>query len=113
MGHYIGQNSDQLYLKASYAILRGLNTSVWYEHTRRGGFDPVENQYKDPGEAFLYGKRRIESNFGVNISYQPFHDVFINGYYTFSDISDEDENRTPNYQLGNTSSYGITVAYGF
>ena len=113
MGHYIGQNSDQLYLKSYYTILRGLNASVWYEHIRRGGFDPVEYQYKDPGEEFLYGKRRIESNIGVNISYQPFHDVFINGYYTFSDISDEDENRTPNYQLGNTSSYGITVAYGF
>lgn len=113
MGHYIGQNADQIYGQINYYPLRGLTISVWGELIRQGGFIDVSNQYQDPGEPFLYGELRKETNLGINISYQIIHDLYSRVYFTYSDISDENASRTPFHQLGTNNSIGFSVFYGF
>ncbi len=113
MGHYIGQNADQIYGQINYYPLRGLTISIWGEHIRQGGFDNVSEQYKDPGEPFLYGEVRKETSFGIKASYQIIHDLYFKAEYRYTKISDENKNRTPSYQLGNNNSIGFSVFYGF
>jgi hypothetical protein len=113
MGHYIGQNADQVFGQIDYYPLRGLTLSIWGEYIRQGGFDNVSEQYKDPGEPFLYGEVRKETNIGLKISYQIIHDLYFKSHFTFSNISDQNIVRTPSYQLGTNNSIGFSVFYGF
>jgi len=112
LGHYIGQNADQLFLQLDYRLLRGLELKLWGEYIRRGGFDEVSKQYTDPGEPFLYGLRRNETNLGFEVSYEYIHDLFVKGFYQYSNVSDEDVKRTPAFMLGVNNSFGISLGYG-
>ncbi|MDP2365912.1 MAG: capsule assembly Wzi family protein [Ignavibacteria bacterium] len=113
MGHYIGQNADQIFVQLDYLILRGLELKLWTEMIRRGGISEVKYQYLDPGEEFLYGKRMSENRIGLEISYEVFHDTFAKCYYEYSNIKDEDGTRTPSWQLGKNHAFGISFGYGF
>jgi len=112
LGHYIGQNADQIFAQVDYRFMRGLETKIWGEYIRRGGFTSIENQYQDPGEPFLYGLRRNETNIGFEISYEYLHDLFGKVYYQYSNVTDEDIARTPVWELGRNHSFGISLYYG-
>ena len=112
LGHYIGQNADQLYLQLDYRFMRGLETKLWGEYIRRGGMSAIENQYELPGEVFLYGLRRNETNIGLEVSYEYLHDLFGKVYYQYSNVTDEDKARTPAWELGVNHSFGISLQYG-
>jgi len=112
LGHYIGQNADQIFLQLDYRFMRGLETKVWGEYIRRGGFASIENQYQEPGETFLYDPRRNETNIGFEVSYEYLHDLFGKVYYQYSNVTDEDKTRTPGWELGANHSFGVSVQYG-
>jgi hypothetical protein len=112
MGHYIGQNADQIFLQFDYRFIRGLETKVWGEYIRRGGMGAIENQYQEPGEPFLYGLRRNETNIGLEVSYEYLHDLFGKVYYQYSNVTDEDKTRTPNWELGVNHTFGFSMQYG-
>jgi len=112
LGHYVGQNADQIFLQLDYRFMRGLETKIWGEYIRRGGFTSIENQYQDPGEPFLYGLRRNETNIGFEISYEYLHDLFGKVYYQYSNVTDEDKPRTPAWELGVNHSFGVNLQYG-
>lgn len=112
MGHYIGQNADQVFIAADYRFMRGLELSAWGEYTRRGGTSDISNQYQLPGEPFLYGLKRSDLNWGINLSYEYLHDLRAELYYQYSNISDEDKLRTPDWQLGVKHSFGVGIRYG-
>ncbi|GAB6281879.1 MAG: hypothetical protein STSR0008_06220 [Ignavibacterium sp.] len=112
MGHYIGQNSDQIYAQINYYAMRGLSFKLWGEYIRRGGTSDIANQYTSPGEDFLYGVRRNDSNFGFEINYEFIYDLFIKLKYQYSFVEDEDKVRTPDWQLGNNHTFGFSINYG-
>jgi len=112
LGHYIGQNADQIFTQLDYRLLRGFELKFWGEYIRRGGFSDVKNQYEEPGESFLYGPRRNELNIGFETSYEIMHEWFAKAFYQYSHITDEDAERTPEWQLGVNHSFGFSVYYG-
>ncbi|MFA5805644.1 MAG: capsule assembly Wzi family protein [Melioribacteraceae bacterium] len=112
LGHFIGQNADQIFLQFDYRFIRGLETKVWGEYIRRGGMSAIANQYEDPGEAFLYGLRRNETNIGFEVSYEYLHDLLGKVYYQYSNVTDEDKTRTPSWEIGANHSFGVSLLYG-
>lgn len=112
LGHYIGQNSDQLFFDYTVYPMRGLSLGLSFDYNRRGGNGTVTEQYRDPVEEFLYGNLRHEAVLGVYFRYEYRYGIFINGYYKFSNISDEDAKRTPAWQLGKKHSFGLGLSYG-
>jgi hypothetical protein len=44
--------------------------------------------------------------------WQPVHNLFVKGYYTYSDITDEEAGRTPEFMLGNFNNFGLSLFYG-
>lgn len=112
LGHWIGSNSDMIYLSYRQNILRGLwlKLSGWY--FRKGQTELPEEQYQLPYPSTLYGARRNDRRISLEISWQPVHNLFAKGYYNYSNISDEEEGRTPDFMIGTFNNFGFAVYYG-
>lgn len=114
LGHWIGQNADQFRIQLNYQFIRRLRTELYFESFRKGTLgDVLSEAYRDKEvEPFLYGEIRKETKVGLNVSYEPIHELFLRLNYRYSNISDEMEFRTPEFMLGSNHSFGISVIYG-
>jgi len=112
LGHWIGSNSDVIYLAYRQKILRGFQFQISGWYYRKGKTENSEEQYQLPYPQFLYGAKRIESNLTFLMKYEPFHNIFAQLKYSFSNITDEDASRTPVKLLGNKSILSISLSYG-
>ena len=61
---------------------------------------------------FLYAPLRKENRFGLDITYEYMHDLFLRGSYAFSEIQDGDVLRTQQFLLGKKNSFSLTLNYG-
>lgn len=89
LGHWVGQNGDNLYAEILHQPMRVLKISGFYEHYRKGGFKDVAFQYRVPSQPFLYGPLREERSFGVSATYQFVRDGFFVGRFRSRKITDE------------------------
>ena len=107
LGHWIGSNADMIYGSYSQNILRGLNfkLSAWYY--RKGQTELPEQQYQSPYPPTLYGERRNDFNFTITGTWQPLVNAYLSGFYSYSDISDQEAGRTPQFELGKHNNYGF------
>jgi hypothetical protein len=114
LGHWIGGNADLLTVRLDYQVLRGLRVSLEGERFRKGGMmDVIINAYKKRKEVpFLYSPVRVEKSLTLSARYEPIYDLVGELYYQYSNISDEDKQRTPNWQLGARHGFGVGVRYG-
>ena len=113
LGDWLGQNADQFRVQFDYRPLRGLQLTAYTEYIRKGRLlDIYYNYYDQIAEPFLQSPVRRESRFSFEASYEFIHDLFVDGYYTYSNVTDQDPKRTPAFMLGKKSSFGITVQYG-
>lgn len=113
LGHWLGQNSDQLRIQLNYQLLRGLKFMLYGEKIRKGGMDEIFYAYDDintSGRSFLYGLIRKESRIGLSASYEYMHNLIAQLKYTYSDISDENIDRLNS--LENSKNYfSLSVFY--
>lgn len=112
LGHYIGQNADQLYAQADYRIIRGLEVKLWAELIRRGALADIREQNREPGEVFLYPPLRTDRTIGIEAHYEIFHELFVKGFFRYSSVSDDCTCRTADYELGKKQSVGLSLYYG-
>ena len=113
LGHWIGSNAHQYYFEYNQTFLRGLSLKVWCEYIRKGQKELPQEQYEFPYPNFLYGDKLSLTNLGFNLKYEILHSLFAQASFIYSSLSDEDENRTPVYQLGKSYTWGISLGYGF
>ena len=112
LGHWTGSNSDIIYLAYNQGILRGLSIKLAGWYFRKGQTEEPEQQYELPYPPTLYGVRRIDKNVSFGVKWQPFHNLFLEGYYQYSNITDQEEGRTPDFMLGSHNNFGFSVYYG-
>jgi len=116
LGHWIGQNADQLRLQVNYSHFRGLKHFVYAEWVRKGVEADIAIAYntkKYGTVAFLEGPLRRDFRLGLETTWEPLHELKLRGYYEFSSISDEDPVRTPAYLRGTQHAFGLIASYGF
>jgi len=77
LGHWIGQNADDLYLEANYRPYRSLKVGLQFESLRKGGKDSTKFQYLLPTPKFLYGPLIKRQSYGVTARYEIVRDMFI------------------------------------
>ncbi len=111
LGHYIFQNSDQIFLKLRYYFAPDLSLSLFADYTRNGGFSNVKDQYLSPGEAFLYGDVRKIFHAGTRIEFEYFYRTKLSVEYHFYNVTDSHQSRTPDWQK-NKNHY-IMLGLGF
>jgi len=112
MGHYIGQNADQIYFEAKYNPLYNLEITGKFAYTRNGSFGKIYDQYKAPGEKFLYGLIRKQTEITLSASYEFLYQLTANLTFTYTKITDQDTKRTPKFMLGDNNSFSFTLMYG-
>jgi hypothetical protein len=112
LGHWIGSNSDIVYLAYRQNILRGLSLKLSGWYFRKGQTDEPEQQYELPYPPTLYGPNRIDKNLSILISWEPYHNLLLEGYYNYSDISDEENERTSDFMMGSNDNLGFAIYYG-
>jgi len=115
LGHWIGQNADQLRLQVNYSHFRGLRHFAYVEWVRKGIEADIAIAYnakKFGTVPFLQSPLRSDFRFGFETAWEPFHELKLRGYYEFSSISDEDPLRTPKYLRGDNHSLGLILSYG-
>src|SRR5574338_139638 len=77
LGHWMGNNADQIYLSLNYRIFRGLQTTVWGQYIRKGEAGNIQQQYNiQPQPPFLFGLRKNYSYLGAEIKYEYTHELF-------------------------------------
>lgn len=83
IGHWLGPNSDQLYLEASYLVNRDLKMNLIAERVRHGEGDIHTPYSEEKGRRkfFLSGIVETRWRFGYSITDQIFKDCFLNLQY--------------------------------
>jgi hypothetical protein len=109
MGHWIGHNSDLLYLRLSYRILRGLQAAVWGEYIRKASED-YSGQYKEPQPEFLFGLKRTFTYAGFDLKYEMIHELNVQASVQFNKISEEQE--AGNFIISKTREFSFSLFYG-
>jgi hypothetical protein len=113
LGHWIGSNGEHLYVNYHQRIFRGLSVNLRLDLVRKGENEDPELHYSTTNyPPILYGRRLSYSSYQLGAQYEIIHDLFVKTYYQYSDISDEDKLRTPDWQLGKKHQFGLAVYYG-
>lgn len=93
LGHWIGQNADNLYLEANYRPFRNLRLGVHFESMRKGAMDSTKFQYQLPTPTFLYAPMIKTQSFGLTGRYEPVRDLFIDFHFLFARYTQEPDVR--------------------
>ncbi|GMR25348.1 MAG: hypothetical protein BMS9Abin39_0639 [Ignavibacteria bacterium] len=115
LGHWLGQNADQIRIQFDYQPIRSLKFELYFEERRKGGLDDIYFAYQGMDEfnkSFLYSPLRIDKYFGLNFRFEYIHDLILEGSYRYSDVADEDADRTPEYLVGKNSYISLNLYYG-
>jgi hypothetical protein len=112
LGHWIGSNADMIYAAYKKGILRGLSLKLSAYYFRKGQTEAPEQQYQSPYPPTLYGDRRNDFNITLSCIWQPIKSAYLTGFYSYSDISDQEVGRTPAFQLGAHNNFGVAAFYG-
>jgi hypothetical protein len=113
LGHWIGSNADQVFVKYTQWLLRGLSAGITGWYIRKGKKELPEEQYQLPYPDFLYGPKLTWLKIGLDVSYEIFHNTFLNASYSYSNLKDEDKTRTPEFMRGVKSFFSVGANYGF
>jgi len=110
MGHWMGNNTDQVYASLKYRFLRGLEATVWGRYIRQGENDNVEEIFTQPQPQFLYGLRTNHTYFGATVKYEFLHDLFVRARYQFTETSKQQEDL--NFIDSSVQEFHFAVYYG-
>ena len=112
LGHWIGQNADMLHIQLNYQLLRGLDFSIFAEMTRKGGLLSSDAQYDDIAEQFLYPPLLSDKIIGFTTQYEYLQDLKAIFNLSYSNITDEYKQRTPEFLLGENINASVSISYG-
>jgi hypothetical protein len=115
LGHYLGENADEIYIEGGLRLFRGLKTSLAYTIARKA----PEHVYElINGEANLTGLPFMETEAWKNetiegaISYEIINDGFVFAKIRISNISGDDK-YTPEFYKGQQTTIIGGINFGF
>ncbi len=92
LGHWIGHNSDLLYLGYEHEYARGLKSNIFMQFIRKGSEGDPDLMYHLPQPNFLFGIKKSFMFLGINLRYEFIHDLYIKTEYQYSILEEELEN---------------------
>jgi len=110
IGHWMGNNADQVYGSIKYRFIRGLEAKVWARYIRKGESGNIIDQYTQPQPPFLFGLRTNYTYLGTTVKYEYLHDLFFRVQYQFTKTSKEQEDHS--FTDKNVNEFSLAVYYG-
>ena len=88
LGHWIGNNADQIYGSLNYRFIRGFQATLWGQYVRKGEEGSAEQQIDiQPQPPFLFGLRTNYTYFGFWVKYELIHELFVKGIFQYTKTS--------------------------
>jgi len=120
LGHYLGDNAQEIYGEIDYKPFRTLLVKVWYSRAQKGP-DFEYNRSKDQitGEWLVLGNDFLESTLwdrqliGCKIQYQVLNDIFVFVEAEKQDMIKELNRYNSKYYYGNLTTYSFGLSMGF
>jgi len=113
LGHYLGENAEELYAAVVFKPLPRLNTTLFFSDARKGEttfFGSGNNQGDLP---FIENAVFEHQQFGLEANYEIFNDMHLNLRIIRSDLRDETGQFAPDFWKGETTQIFITGNWGF
>ena len=110
LGHWMGNNADQVYASLKYRFLRGLEAKLWARFIRQGEKGDTDGQYEQPQPVFLSGLRTNHTFVGASVKYEFLHELFIRARYQLTKTSSQQEDLS--FVDKSISEFYFAVYYG-
>lgn len=110
LGHWMGNNNDQVFGAIKYRFLRGLEASVWARYIRKGENGNIDDQYTQPQPPFLFGLRTNYTYFGTLIKYEVIHELFVRLRFQYMRTSQQQEDLS--FINNDVSEFHFAIYYG-
>ncbi|NNL20447.1 MAG: hypothetical protein HKO83_03840, partial [Ignavibacteriaceae bacterium] len=110
LGHWMGNNSDQVYASLKYRFIRGLEALAWLRYIRQGEAGTTDGQYEQPQPPFLFGLRTNHTYLGAQVKYEFLHELFVRARYQFMQTSKQQEDLS--FIDKNVHEFHFAVYYG-
>jgi len=110
LGHWMGNNNDQVYGAIKYRFLRGLEASVWARYIRKGENGNIDDQYTQPQPPFLFGLRTNYTYFGTLIKYEVIHELFVRLRFQYMRTCQQQEDLS--FINNDVSEFHFAIYYG-
>lgn len=115
LGHWIGQNADNIKIMIDYLPISRMRLSAYLENFRKGGLEDISYVYErnKPQLGFLYSPVRKDFRIGFKTQYEIIHEFIWNFEYRYTSVTDEDIKRTLDFQLGSKHNFVFSLSYGY
>jgi hypothetical protein len=111
LGHYLKDNSRELYVSIDYRPARTLDIKLWFVDAIRGP-DYTELGTPRVGNPPLESIEWQNTTFGMRGSYQIINDLYVWGSFMLSDING-DLRWSPEYFYGRNFNFNVGATFGF
>lgn len=113
LGHWLGSNAENISMYFKQYFSSRISAALQIRLTRKGGEDSIAVHYQNKNnDKILSGLTRGEQNCSVTLQYEFAHTLKLNLSYVYSNITDEDVNRSQSISLGKHHGLGLGVSYG-
>lgn len=91
LGHWMGNNADQVYGSVQYRFLRGLDALVYARYIRQGEHADPAKIFDQPQPPFLFGLRTNYTYLGAQVKFEILHDLSVRLRYQYMKTSKQQE----------------------
>ena len=114
MGHYLQDNSREIYLDLIYRPIRGLTLTCWYDIAQKGpDHEELGTDRLAVVEMYLDTVKWQNNTIGFSARYQVINDVFAFFELEYAHITGEIEKYTPPYFRNSPTTVSVGINYGF
>ena len=113
LGHWIGSNAVQFYFQFEQYITRAIKFETFFQLVKKGSKEDINNYYNRETETYklLYGDVSDFSEFGLNISYTPYHEFVLELDYNY--IINSNGRFIDEYSREKGHYLATSIRYGF
>ena len=85
LGHWIGTNAQQLYFSYEQFLSRSIKLKTYFQTIQKGSKEDINNYYNRVTSTYplLSGDVSDYSEIGLSVSYNPYHDFFLELDYSY------------------------------
>jgi len=111
LGHWMGNNADQMYASLTYRFMRGLQATLWGQYIRKGEAGTGDQQqHQQPQPPFLFGLQTNYTYLGLSASYELIHELFVKGEFQYINTSEEQSDKS--FIDSDLTEFYFSVYYG-
>jgi hypothetical protein len=114
LGHYLQDNSREIYVDLAFRPLRGLNLKFSYNFAQHGrDHEALGTDKKAVVHMYMDSVEWQNTSLAFVANYQLLNDIFLFGEVTYSKVTGDMEKYTAPFYQGITKTWSIGINYGF